>query len=68
MHSFTDTSLKNLYALKEIHIQAKMNAYKDLHAFTYVSLIKNCVTNLVSLKRYKRYFPFLFVKTLRLFP
>ena len=24
-----------------------MNAYKDFHAFTYISLIKTCVTHLV---------------------
>ena len=24
-----------------------MNAYKDFHAFTYISMIKTCVTGLV---------------------
>ena len=33
MHYFADTPLKNLYTLKEIHTQTKMNAYKDFHAF-----------------------------------
>ena len=47
MHSFTDTPLKNLYTLKSIHIQTKMNAYKDFHAFTCISVIKTCVTDLV---------------------
>ena len=27
MHSFTETPLKNLYTLKQIRIQTKMNAY-----------------------------------------
>ena len=62
MDSFTDPLLKNLYALKRILIQTKMNAYKYFHAFTYIYLIKTCVANLVSFKRLKCNFAFLFVK------
>ena len=47
MHSFIDTPLKNLYTLKEIHIQTKINAYKDFHAFTCISVINTCITDLV---------------------
>ena len=47
MHSFTDTPLKNLYTLKQINIQTKMNAYKDFHTLTCISVIKTCVTDLV---------------------
>ena len=45
MHSFTDAPLKNLFTLKYIHIQTKINAYKDFHA--YISMIKTRVTGLV---------------------
>ena len=62
MDSFTDPLLKNLYALKSILIQTKINAYKYLHAFTYIYLIKTCAANLVSFKRLKCNFAFLFVK------
>ena len=30
-----------------MHIQTKMNAYKDFHSFTCISMIKSCVTDLV---------------------
>ena len=46
MHSFTDKPLKNLYTLKQINVQTKMNAYKDFHTLTCISVIKNCVTGL----------------------
>ena len=36
----------NLYLYKLIHIQTKMNAYKDFHAFACISMIKTCVTDL----------------------
>ena len=45
MHSFTDAPLKNLFTLIYIHIQTKINAYKDFHA--YISMIKTRVTGLV---------------------
>ena len=47
MHSFTDTPLKNLYTLKQMNIQTKMNGYKDFHTLTCISVIKNCVTDLI---------------------
>ena len=31
MYPITDTQLKRLYALKLMHTQMKMNAYKDFH-------------------------------------
>ena len=30
-----------------MHIQMKMNAYKDFHSFACVSMTKTCVTDLV---------------------
>ena len=39
-----------------------MNAYKDFHAFTYISLIKTCVRNLVSFERKKTQFRILVCK------
>ena len=30
-----------------MHIQMKMNAYKDFHIFACMSVIKTCVTGLV---------------------
>ena len=47
MHSFADTPLKNLYTLKKIRIQTRMNAYEDFHVFACISVIKTCVTDLV---------------------
>ena len=47
MHSITGTQLKNLYTLKKIHIETKMNVYKGFHIFACISIIKNCVTGLV---------------------
>ena len=47
MYPITGTQLKNLYKLKELHIQTKMNAQKDIHIFTCISVIKTCVTDLV---------------------
>ena len=66
MHSFTDTPLKNLYALKQIRMQKRINAYKDFHTLAYISVIKTFITDLV-LKN-KNAISFLFVKTLKLFP
>ena len=38
MDPITDTRLKNLYTLKQMHIQMKMNAYKDFHIFACISV------------------------------
>ena len=47
MYPITDAQLKNLYTLKQIHIQTKMNAYKDFRIFACMSVTKTCVTDLV---------------------
>ena len=47
MHFFADTPLKNFDTIRWIRIQTKMNANKDFHAFTCVSVTKTCVTDLV---------------------
>ena len=46
MHSFTDTPLKNVHTLKQMHFQTK-NAYKNFHDFTCTSVIKTYATGLV---------------------
>ena len=47
MYSITETQLKNLYTLKQIHIQTKINAYKDFRIIACMSVIKTCVTDSV---------------------
>ena len=47
MYPITDTKLKKLYTLKYMHIQMKMNAYKDFHIFPCISLTKTYVIGLV---------------------
>ena len=47
----------NLCTLKYIHIQTKMNAYKDFHAFTYLSMVNTCVTDLVLKNKSANLFP-----------
>ena len=42
-------SFSNLYLHTLIHIQTKINAYKDFRAFTCISMIKTCV-----FKKWKR--------------
>ena len=47
MDPIKDTQLKNVYTLKQMHIQMKMNVYKDFHIFACISVMKTYLTGLV---------------------
>ena len=47
MNLITDRHTTQKFLQTKIHIQTKMNAYKDFYVFACMSVMKTCITGLV---------------------